>query len=128
MPLVILTTPAHRQESRFFEDLLPLIPSSIRQAIERLPGPVTVHGDKGYDIPRCYAAIAAEGWIANIPDRYDKQATGLGTHRWTVEQTFAFINQFKRLAIRYERTERMHMAFLKLACVMICYRRLDSLF
>ncbi|MDI4667493.1 transposase, partial [Xanthobacter autotrophicus] len=27
----------------------------------------------------------------------------LGKHRWVVERTFAWINQFRRLAIRYER-------------------------
>jgi len=124
----MLTTPANRQESRFFEDLIPLIPSPIRTHLNLTSGPVTVHGDKGYDIPRCYRCITQQGWVADIPDRYNKHATGLGTYRWVVERTFAFFNQFKRLEVRRGRTERTSLALLKLSIVMICYRRLVSEF
>ena len=36
----------------------------------------------------------------------------------------AWLNQFRRLAIRYERRQDIHEAFLTLGCAMICFRTL----
>jgi transposase len=49
---------------------------------------------------------------------------GLGKLRYVVEQTFALLHQFKRLAVRWERRLELHNAFLSLACSLICWRRL----
>ncbi len=44
----------------------------------------------------------------------------LGRHRWVVERTLAWLNQFRRLTIRYERRHDIHDAFLSLGCSLIC--------
>ncbi|MFE9132405.1 hypothetical protein ACFYOF_44575 [Streptomyces sp. NPDC007148] len=49
---------------------------------------------------------------------------GLGKLRYVVEQTFALLHQFKRLAVRWERRTELHDAFVSLACGLICWRRL----
>jgi transposase len=46
----------------------------------------------------------------------------------TIERTFAWLNRFRRLAIRYERFADMHLAFLDLACALICLRFLPHQF
>jgi hypothetical protein len=46
--------------------------------------------------------------------------SGLGVHRWVVEQTIALLHWFRRLRIRWE----IHEAFLTLAMAIICWRRL----
>jgi len=38
-----------------------------------------------------------------------------------VERTFAWLNQFRRIRVRYERRADIHEAFLSLACVLICW-------
>jgi len=48
----------------------------------------------------------------------------LGRWRWVVERTFAWLNQYRRLAIRYERREELHQAFLDLPCALICLKTL----
>ncbi len=48
----------------------------------------------------------------------------LGRHRWIVERTLAWLNRFRRLAIRYERRADIHQAFLSLGCALICWRLL----
>lgn len=45
----------------------------------------------------------------------------LGRWRWVVERTFAWLNQFRRIRVRYERRADIHEAFLSLACVLICW-------
>jgi transposase len=49
---------------------------------------------------------------------------GLRKLRYVVEQTFALLHQFKRLAARWERRVELHDAFISLACSLICWRRL----
>ena len=54
--------------------------------------------------------------------------SGLGRQRWVVERTIAWLHQFRRLRVRYERRADVHEAFLSLACRLICFRTLqDSL-
>ncbi|MFJ3728141.1 IS5/IS1182 family transposase, partial [Streptomyces sp. NPDC090045] len=50
----------------------------------------------------------------------------LGKPRYVVEQTFALLHQFKRLAVRWERRTELHYAFVSLACSLICWRRLKK--
>ena len=51
-----------------------------------------------------------------------------GTHvmyrkRWKVERTFAWLGNFRRLVVRYERHIQMYQAFFHLACLMIVLNR-----
>jgi hypothetical protein len=41
-----------------------------------------------------------------------------------MEQTFALLHQFRRLAVRWERRLDIHEAFVSLGCALICWRRL----
>ncbi len=45
---------------------------------------------------------------------------GLGKLRYVVEQTFALLHQFKRMAVRWERRLELHDAFVSLGCSLIC--------
>ena len=40
--------------------------------------------------------------------------------RWVVERTLAWLNRFRRLAIRYERRADIHEALVTLGCALIC--------
>ena len=53
--------------------------------------------------------------------------SGLGRWRWVVERTFAWLNQFRRLRVRYEKRADIHEAFLSLGCILICWRLLANL-
>ena len=43
-----------------------------------------------------------------------------------VERTFAWLNQFRRLRVRYEKQTAIHEAFLSLGCALICWRFLRA--
>jgi len=43
-----------------------------------------------------------------------------------VERTLAWLNRYRRLAVRYERRTNIHEAFLQLACSLICLNYLPS--
>jgi transposase len=44
--------------------------------------------------------------------------------RWKVERTIAWLGNFRRLVVRYERDLRMYSAFFNLACLLITLRQL----
>src|SRR5919205_400267 len=59
---------------------------------------------------------------ARIARRSIESRERLGRHRWVVERTLSWIARFRRLAVRYERRADIHLAFLVLACALICVR------
>ncbi len=84
----------------------------------------TLIADKGYDYPSVYSVLRQRritGYIARRGTR-DKVTAG----RWIVEQTFALLHQYRRLAIRWERRTDIHHGFLDLAAALICWRRLSN--
>jgi transposase len=71
-------------------------------------------------------ALWARGIKPVIARRGVEHGSHLGTHRWVVERGFAHLHNFRRLRTRYERDPEIHEAFLKLACAILCFRRLQS--
>lgn len=51
-----------------------------------------------------------------------RQRGNLSMNRWKVERFFAWLDNFRRLATRFERLCMMHLGFIQLACVMILLR------
>ena len=39
-----------------------------------------------------------------------------------VERTFAWLNQFRRLRVRYDKRADIHQALLSLSCALICWQ------
>ena len=60
---------------------------------------------------RCEGMLLRGGWIFQ---------------QGQVERTFAWLNQFRRLRIRYEKRADIHEAFLSLGCVLICWNFLST--
>lgn len=58
--------------------------------------------------------------------RTTREGVLIGKLRYVVEQNFALLHHFKRLAIRWERRTELHDAFISLACSLICWRRLNK--
>ena len=62
---------------------------------------------------------------AIIARRGSQHGSGLGAERWVVERTFAWLHNFRRLRIRYERSTELHLAFMLLGCAVVCQRALS---
>ena len=86
--------------------------------------PAKLHADKAYDYPRCRRALRARGISCRIARRGVESRDKLGRHRWVVERTLAWLAKYRRLTIRYERRADIHLAFLHLACALICLNHL----
>jgi transposase len=44
-------------------------------------------------------------------------------HRWIIERTDAWLQNFRRLVVRYERSAKVFTAMVHLACALICLNR-----
>lgn len=105
-----------------FERLLDAV-VPVRQARGRpRKRPQKLHADKGYDYRKCRQALRKRGIKSRMARRGIESSERLGRHRWVVERTFAWLNRFRRLRIRYERRADIHFAFTKLACALIVFR------
>ena len=85
-------------------------------------------GDRGYDVDKYRFPTRARGIRPKIARRGVPHGSGLGKTRWVAERTFGWLHQFKRLRIRYERRADRHLGLLRLACSIICLRRLKTSF
>jgi transposase len=87
--------------------------------------PAKLHADKAYDIPRCRRFLRRRGIQVRIARKQIDSSERLGRHRWVVERTLAWLAQFRRLTIRYERRSDIHVAFLSLGCSLICLKAIE---
>ncbi len=83
--------------------------------------PKKLHADKGDDSAANRQALRQRGIRPRIARRGIESSEKLGRYRWVVERTLAWLNQFRRLRIRYERRADLHLAFLHLGCTLICW-------
>ena len=129
LPLHILPSAANTHDSMLFEPLLDTNPAVRRP--RGTPGrprrrPDKLHADKGYDYKRCRTYLHRRGIAVRIARRGIEDKTKLGRHRWVVERTISWLLRFKRLGLRYDRTERTLRPLLTLAATLINFRRLAT--
>ncbi|KOV60243.1 transposase [Streptomyces sp. MMG1121] len=109
--------------------MLPLL-----DAIPRIRGvtgrprhrPRQLFADRGYDFDKYRRLLCMRGIKPVIARRGVLHGSGLGSVRWVVERTNAWIHGFRRLRIRWEIRDAIHGAFLKLACCVMTYRRVQA--
>lgn len=123
-PLTVQVTGANRHDSVVFESLIDAVPAIKRPRGRPRRRPAKLHADKAYDLPRCRHALQARHITTRIARKGIDTSQKLGRHRWAVERTLAWLNQFRRLTIRYERRVDIHAAFLSLGCSLICVNAL----
>lgn len=58
------------------------------------------------------------------PPTQDGRALRRYRRRWKIERTFAWLGNFRRLVVRYERSLTIYNAFFNVACLMIALRHL----
>ncbi|WP_439649029.1 IS5 family transposase [Herbidospora cretacea] len=126
IPLAVILTGANRNDVTQLLPLLHAIPKIRGKRGRHRQRPDAVLADRGYDHDKYRRLVRALQIRPLIARRGTPHGSGLGRQRWVVEQTFALLHAFRRLRIRWEARADIHEAFLKLACALICWRRLTS--
>jgi transposase len=127
LPLAVLLTGGNRNDVTQLLPLLEAIPP-VRDRVGRpRRRPDSLFADRGYDHDVYRGQVRDRGIVPLIARRGTLHGTGLGTFRWIVEKSFAWLHGFRGLRIRWERRADIHEAFLKLACCLITHRKIGSL-
>ena len=93
--------------------------------------PKRLIGDKGYDSNTIRALLVKRGIEPIIPARSNNT---VATHqdgrkmrrykrRWIIERSNSWLQTFRRLVVRYERSEKIYAALVHLACALITLKR-----
>lgn len=92
--------------------------------------PERLIGDKAYDSDPLDERLKAKGVSLIAPHRNNrkKPATQDGRplrrykRRWKVERLFAWLQNFRRILVRYERHLENYLGFVQLGCIIILLR------
>jgi transposase len=99
-------------------------------AIQAEAQPERVITDRAYDSDPFRQALADRGMELICPHRANRKRAKTQDgrklrryrKRWKIERTFAWLGNFRRLVVRYERHLLMYAAFFHLACCLILMR------
>ena len=107
IPLAIELTGANCHDSTQALPLLDAIPPL--QGLRGRPRcrPDCLMGDRAYDAEKIRRVLRARHILPLLAMRIMEHGSGLGRRRWVVERTFAWMNQFRRLRLRYEKRADM---------------------
>ena len=88
--------------------------------------------DKGYDFDEVRESIQEFGFTAHIRSRGEeaqaiKREAGFKARRWVVERTHSWMNRFRRILVRWDKSPDNYIAFLHFACALIAYRAAELL-
>ncbi len=83
--------------------------------------------DKGYDFDEVRQTLQEFGFTAHIRSRGEeaqaiKREAGFKARRWVVERTHSWMNCFRRILIRWDKSANNYIAFLHFACALIALR------
>lgn len=92
--------------------------------------PLRVVADRAYDSDPLRGRLLHRGLLLIAPHRKNRRVPSLNDgrtlrryrKRWKVERTFAWLGNFRRLVVRYDRQLKMYRAFFHIACALITLR------
>ena len=126
VPLSFVVTSANTNDITQLLPLIQSIPPVRGKAGKPRQRPEKVQGDRGYDSEPHREALRKMGIKPILAKRKTEHGSGLGKTRWMIERTMAWLRQFRRLRMRYEKRADIHEAFVCIACIMICYNSLKG--
>jgi transposase len=86
--------------------------------------------DKGYSGEPALEIVVLRGFIPHVKSRgqekIEKQRSPeFKARRWVVEAAHSWINQFRKLMVRYEKLKSSYVGLLMFACAFIAFRKAD---
>jgi len=88
----------------------------------------TAYADRGYDAEANRILCRRFGVEPCIAKRRQPHGSGLGTKRWPVEPTFAWLLENRRLALRHDRLGFIVQSVLRAACLFLVVGKLAKEF
>jgi transposase len=125
---VSLTGGNHNDITQMFP-LIDMIPSVRRRRGRRgrpRRRPRTLYGDRAYQSREGRRELRRRDIQPRIAVPKSDHGSGLGKKRWVAERTIAWLHQYRRLSVRYERRDDIHETFLAIGCSLIRLKLLNQ--
>ena len=125
VPVGVAVDGANRHDMKLVR---PTLDSVVIARPEPTPGqPQGMCLDKGYDFDEVRRTLEEFGFTAHIRSRGEeakaiKQEAGFRARRWVVERTHGWLNRFRRILVRWDKSPENYIAFLHFACALIAFR------
>ncbi len=126
LPISVGISGANLYDSQALIPMIQGIPPIRSRRGRRRRKPGKLHADKGYDYPLMRRWLRGRGITHGIARKGIESSQRLRRHRWTIERTMSWLAGCRRLHRRYERKADHFLAFTRIACTLICYRRLTK--
>jgi putative transposase len=125
LPLGVAVDGAKRHDRKLVEATREAI--MIKRPAPTAPPPQPLCLDKGYDDEAVRETLEAWDYTAHIRRRGEavqakREIPGYRARRWVVERTHSWMNRFRRLLIRWEKTVDNDLAWLHFAWAWITFR------
>jgi transposase len=122
VPLALRTRGANTSDQK---EILPIITEFPK--VKGKPGrpkehPDEAYADRGYDSETTRLLLRWLGIEPKIAKRRTEHGSGLGTVRWVVERTNAWLKGLRRMRVRWDRLRDVQEAWNALAMSVICFR------
>ena len=88
--------------------------------------------DKGYAGRPAEQAVRRRRYIPHVRQRGEEIAAKKKNpadrpRRWVVERAHSWLNRYRKLLVRFEKTSASYEALLELACALIAFRQVISI-
>ena len=124
LPVAVDTAPANPHESKLVQQLFDFM-----LPVEQ---PERIIGDKAYDSDALDDELAAQGMEMIAPHRRNRKPENQTQdgrplrrykRRWLVERTIGWLQNYRRLCIRWEKSSRRYTGMLHLACSILLIKQ-----
>jgi Transposase DDE domain len=126
VPLVIAVGPANQRDEELVEPMLKRFPPLRGRDGKRRKKPKVLQGDRGYGFPHIIKLLLRLVIGSLLAMRGSPHGSGLGKTRYVIERTMAWLGEYRRLKVCYERSGERFRGFHVLAACVICSNRLQQ--
>jgi len=125
IPVGLAVDGANRHDMKMVRETLESIIVERPESTEEQPQGICL--DKGYDYEEVRTIVDVFGFTAHIRSRGEEAQelaaeAGRRARRWVVERSHSWMNRFRRVLIRWDKTAENYLAFLHFSCALIAFR------
>ena len=125
LPIGLAVAGANRNDLKLVRMTIDSIPVDRPKPTREQPQGICM--DKGYDYEEVRETVREFGFTAHIRSRGEeaqalKREAGFKARRWVVERAHSWMNRFRRVLIRWDKSAANYLAFLHFACALIAFR------
>ena len=125
IPVGLAVDGANRHDMKLVRATLDSFP--VPRPAPTLERPPSLCLDKGYDYEEVRRTLEEFGFTAHIRSRGEeardtKKGADYKARRWVVERTHSWMNHFRRILVRWNKSPKNYIAFLHFACALIAFR------